>query len=62
VWHGATPDLLDRVHPDPDRAQALVARALRFRLVADRLGVDDGSRPAADADVGRYRRLLERLW
>jgi hypothetical protein len=58
VWHGAGPGIVDLVAPDGDPG-ALVARALRFRLVTDVIAA------TGDADsrfvIEPYERVLEAL-
>jgi uncharacterized protein (TIGR02569 family) len=58
VWHGADLHLLDRVDPDPGSARALVARALRFRLVTDHLAAADRS---PGVDLQPYRAVLDEM-
>jgi cytochrome P450 monooxygenase len=60
VWHRADLALVAAVDADPDQARALVARALRFRLVTDRLALAEGARPEA-GDLVPYRRVVSRL-
>jgi hypothetical protein len=60
VWHRAEPALVERIGLPPP-ARALVARALRFRLVAEQLALADGIRPAHGAETGPYRRVLAQL-
>jgi hypothetical protein len=59
VWHDGDVTLADRADPEPGRSRALVARALRFRLVTDHLAATESG--ARAVDPGPYRAVLARM-